>query len=137
MPEPRFEGHSRDAERSIQSAQSASADVYWQSVELFRRGVERSIESQRQFLDAASQQSSDAANLWKMMFGNLPGAEPLFDFAEQTVGQFLEMQRKTLDILGQQGGEMAETAKQQGERTVRATHEATEQAGQRERMKTA
>lgn len=137
MPEPRFEGHSRDTERSIQAAQSASAEVYWQTVELWKRGVERSIESQRQFLDAASQQNSDAANLWKTMFGNVPGAESLFDFAEQTFGQFIEMQRKTLDMIGQQGGEMAETARQQGERTIRATREATEQAAQQRERKTA
>jgi hypothetical protein len=142
MPEPRFEGHSRDAERSIQAAQSASAEVYWQTVELFKRGVERTLDAHRQFLDVASQQSSDAANLWKSMFGNVPGAEPIFDFAEQTFGQFIELQRKTLDMMGQQGTEVADTARQQGERTMRAARETTEQASQqareqRERMKSA
>ena len=134
MPEPRFEGHTRDAERSaersIEAVQSASTDVYWQTVELWKRGVERTLETQRQFLDIASQQSSDVANLWKSMFGNVPGAEHIFDFAEQTFGQFIEMQKKTLDMMGQQGTEMADTARQQGERTIRAGREMGREMGE-------
>src|ERR1700693_4295529 len=107
MAEPRFEGHSRDAERSLHSVQSTSAEVYWQTVELFKKAMERGIEVQKQFLDIAYQQGSDATNLWKSMFGNFPGAEPIFDFAKQTFDQFIQMQRKTLDMMGQQGEAVA------------------------------
>lgn len=138
MAEPRFEGQSRDAERSLQAVQSTSTEAYWQTVELFKKGMERGIETQKQLLDIAYQQGSDATNLWKSMFGNFPGAELIFDFAEQTFDQFIQMQRKTLDMMGQQGYEVAETAKEQGERTARAARETTEQVErQRDRMKTA
>jgi hypothetical protein len=62
----------------------------------------------------------------------------MFNCAEQAVDQLIEMQKRTLDIMGQQGTEMAESAKMQGERTARAAHEATDSATtRRERMKTA
>ena len=138
MPEPRYEGRTRDVEKSIQE----TAGVYSQTIDLFRRGVERTIETQRQFLDIADEQNADAANLWRQMFGNIPGVESFCDLAEQTMDQFIQFHRKTLDVLGQQSGEMAEGAKQQGERGARVARETVESADrqqreQRERIKSA
>ncbi len=135
MPEPRYEGRTRDVERSIQE----TSGVYRQTIDLFRKGVERTIESQKQFLDIAHQQNSDAANLCRQMFGNIPGVEPFWDLAEQTMDQFVQFQRRTLDAIGQQSGEMAESAKEQGERGARVARETVEGAErqQRERIKTA
>ena len=138
MPEPRYEGRTRDVERSIQE----TTGFYTQTIDLFRKGVERTIETQRQFLDIAYQQNADAANLWRQMFGNIPGVEPFCDLAEHTMDQFLQFQRKTLDVMGQQTGEIAESAKQQGERGARVARESVEgadrqQREQRERIKTA
>lgn len=129
MAEPRYEGRTRD----VESIQAASSGVYWQTVDLFRKGMERTIESQRQFLDIAVQQNADAANLWRSMFGNIPGAEPIFDFAERTMDQFIDLQRKALEVMGQQSSEVAESAKSQGERAARIARETAEAASQRER----
>ena len=138
MPEPRYEGRTRDVEKSIQE----TAGAYRQTVDFFWKGVERTIESQKQILNIADQQNAEAANLWRQMFGNIPGVEQFCDLAEQTVDQFLQFQRKALDVIGQQSGEMAETAKQQGERGARVARETVESAErqqreQRERIKTA
>ena len=134
MPEPKYEGRTRDVERGIQETTGA----YWQAIDLFKRGVERTLESQRQFLDIADQQNADAANLWRQMFGNIPGVEPFWNLAEQTMDQLIEFQRQTLDVMGQQTGEMAESAKQQGERGARVARETVESAErQRERIKSA
>ena len=135
MPEPRYEGRTRDVERSIQE----TTGVYWQTIDLFKRGVERTIESQKQILDIAYQHNTDAANLCRQVFGNIPGVEQFWDLAEQTMDQFIQFQRKTLDAIGQQSGEMAEGAKQQGERGARMARETVEGAErqQRERIKSA
>ena len=133
MPEPRYEGRTHEAERSIQ----ATTDVYWQTIDLFKRGVERTIESQKQLLDIAFQQNADAANLWRQMFGNLPGIGQFCDFAEHTVDQFLQLQRNTLDVIGQQSTEMADTAKTQGERTARVARETVEGAERQRERKSA
>ena len=129
MAEPRYEGRTRD----VESIQAASTGVYWQTIDLFRKGMERTIESQRQWLEIAFQQNADAANLCRSMFGNIPGAEPIFDFAEHTMDQFIDLQRKTLEVMGQQSSEVAESAKSQGERAARIAREAAEAASQRER----
>ena len=138
MPEPRYEGRTRDVERGIQE----TTGVYWQTIDLFKKGVERTIETQRQFLEIATEQNADAANLCRQMFGNIPGVEPFWNLAEQTMDQFIQFQRKTLDVMGQQTSEMAESAKQQGERGARMARETVEtaerqQREQRERIKTA
>src|SRR6266513_2473124 len=129
MPEPRYEGRTRDIEKSIQE----TAGIYSQSIDLFRRGMERTIETQRQFLDIADEQNADAANLWRQMFGNIPGVETFCSIAEQTMDQFIQFQRKTLDVIGQQGGEMADTAKEQGERGARTARETVEGAERQQR----
>jgi len=129
MAEPRFEGRTRD----IESISAASTGVYWQTIDLFKKGVERSIESQKQFLEIAFQQNADTANLCRSIFGNIPGAQYMFDFAEQTMDQFLSLQRKALDIMGQQSSDMAESAKTQGERASRMASESVEAASQRDR----
>jgi hypothetical protein len=132
------EDYVRDAEKSSHATQSAATDVYQTNIDLFRKGMERSIESQKQVLEVASKLNAETVDLWRTMFGNFPGAKPMFNCAEQTVDQLIEMQKRTLDIMGQQGTEMAESAKTQGERTARAAHEATDSATTRqERMKTA
>jgi hypothetical protein len=128
----------RDAEKSSHATQSAATDVYQTNIDLFRKGMERSIESQKQALQAASQLNAETVDLWRTMFGNFPGAKPMFNFAEQTVDEFIEMQKRTLDIMGQQSTEIAESAKTQGEHAVRAAHETTESTTtHRERQKTA
>jgi signal transduction histidine kinase len=43
--------------------------------DLFRRVVERTIESQKQVLEVASQLNAENIALWRAMFGNFPGAE--------------------------------------------------------------
>jgi hypothetical protein len=132
------EDYVRDAEKSSHATQSAATDVYQTNIDLFRKGMERSIESQKQVLQAASQLNAETVDLWRTMFGNFPGAKPMFNFAEQTVDEFFEMQKRTLDIMGQQSTEIAESAKTQGEHTARAAHEATESTTtHRERQKTA
>ena len=138
MPEPRYEGRTRDVERSIQE----TTGFYTQAIDLVRKGVERTLETQRQFLDIAYQQNADVANLWRQLFGNIPGVEQFCDLAEQTMDQFLQFQKKTLDVMGQQTGEMTESAKQQGERGARTARETVESAErqqreQRERIKSA
>ena len=135
MPEPRYESRTRDVVQE-------TTGVYWQTIDLFKRGVERSIETQKQFLDIAYRQNADAANLWRQIFGNIPGVESFCDLAEQTMDQFIQFQRKTLDAIGQQSGEMAESARQQGERGARMARETVESAErqqreQRERIKSA
>ncbi len=129
MPEPRYEGRTRDVEKSIQE----TTGVYRHTIDLFTRGVERTLETQKQFLDIAYQQNADAANLWRQMFGSIPGVEPFCDLAEQTMDQFIQFQRKTLDAIGQQSGEMAESAKQQGERGARVARETVETAERQQR----
>jgi len=134
MPEAKYAGQVRDVERSIQE----TAGLYGESMDLFKRGVERTIESQRQFLDIADQQNADTANLWRQMFGNIPGVEQFCNLAERTVDQFIQFQRMTLDAIGQQSGEVAESAKQQGERAARVGRETVESAERhRERIKSA
>jgi hypothetical protein len=122
------EDYVRDAEKSSHATQSASTDMYKTGVDLFRKGMECSIESQKQMLEVVSQLNAETVGLWRTMFGNISSAKPMFNFAEQTVDQFIEMQKRTLDIMGQQSTEIAESAKTQGERTARAAHEATELA---------
>ena len=129
MPEPRYEGHTRDMERSIQE----TTGIYWQGIDLVKRGVERTIETQRQFLDIADKQNADAANLWRQMFGNVPGVETFCDLAEQTMDRFIQYQRKTLDAIGQTSGQMAEGAKQQGERGAHVARETVESAERQQR----
>ena len=134
MAEAKYAGQTRDVERSIQE----TTGFYWQSIDLFRRGVEATLESQRQFLDIADQQNADTANLWRQMFGNIPGVEQFCDLAERTVDQFIQFQRQTLDAIGQQTGEVAQSAKEQGERAARVGRETVESAErQRERIKSA
>jgi hypothetical protein len=125
MAEHKFEPHVRDAEKSFQATQSAATDMYKTGIDLFRKGMESSIESQKQVLEVASQLNAETVDLWRTMFRNFPGAEPMFDFAEQTVENFIGVQKRTLDIMGQQSTETAESVKTQGERTARTAHEMT------------
>jgi translation elongation factor EF-G len=131
MAEPRYEGRTRDIASPVPVAQSAG--LYWETMDLFRKGMERTIESQRQWLEVVFQQNEEAARLCRSMFGSIPGAEPMFDFAQQTFDQFLHLQRKALELVGQQNTEMAESARKQGERAAHVVREAAESTGQRER----
>ena len=99
--------------------------MYKAGIDLFRKGVERNIEIQKNVLEIASQQNAETIDLWRTMSRSLPGAEPMLNFTEQTVENFIGVQRKYLDIIGRQGTEIAESAKMQGERTARAAHEMT------------
>jgi hypothetical protein len=128
MAELRPEDRARDAKKTFQAAQSASTDVYQTSIDLFRTGMERSIEVQKRVLDIAAQQNADALGWWRSILGNLPNAELMFDFAQQTVEQFFEMQKRTLDIVGQQSAGMAESARTQGERIAQAAGRVAESA---------
>jgi hypothetical protein len=138
MPETRFDENVHDAGRNFQAAQSTSSDIFQTNIDLFRKGVQRTIESQRQVLEAASELNTETVDVWRKIFANIPGAQPVFNFAEQTVDQFIDIQLKTLDILGQQSAEFADTAQDQGERATRATKEMTESAtSPRDRQKSA
>ena len=133
MAEAKYAGQARDVERSIQE----NAGLYWQSIDLFKRGVERTIETQRQFLDIADVQNADTANLWRQMFGSIPGVGQFCDLAEQTVDQCIQFQRQALDAIGQQTGEASETAKEQGARTARVARETVESAERQRERKSA
>jgi hypothetical protein len=112
--------------------------VYKTTTDLFRKGMEYNIEVQKHLLELASQQNADTVDLWRATFRNFPGAEPMFNLAEQTVENFIGMHRRTLEIMEGQTKETAESAKTQGERTARAAHEMTDSATtQQELMKTA
>jgi hypothetical protein len=138
MTERKFEHEVRDAEKSFQATQSAATDVYETGIDLFRKGMERNIEIEKHLLEAASQQNADTVDVCRTMLGNFPGAQPMLNFAEQTVENFIGMRRKYLEIMSGQNNEMADSAKTQGERMTRAAHEATESTTtQRERQKTA
>jgi signal transduction histidine kinase len=67
--------HARDAEKSSHATQSAATDVYKTGFDLFRRGMESSIESQKQVLEVASHLNAETVDLWRTVFGNFPGAE--------------------------------------------------------------
>jgi signal transduction histidine kinase len=75
MADHTAEDHARVAEKSARATQFAACDVYETSVDLFRRVVERTIESQKQVLEVASQLNAENIALWRAMFGNFPGAE--------------------------------------------------------------
>jgi hypothetical protein len=124
MAEPRLDDTARNMEKQFQTA---SIDAYQTSIDLFKRGMDRSIDLQKQMLDTVSQQNTDTIELCRSMFSYFPAANPMFDFAEQAFDQFIEVQRMTLDIMGQQGGEVADSAKTQGERTARAVREVSDQ----------
>jgi hypothetical protein len=136
MAEQKVERDTRDAQKSFQATQSAATDVYKTGIDLFRRGMGRNIEVQKRVLDAASQLNAETVDLWRTTFRNFPGAGQMFNLAEQTVENVIGMRRSFLDMIEGQSDEMAESAKTQGERTARATHEITESV-QRERQKTA
>ncbi len=92
------------------------------------------IQVQKRVLDAASQLNAETVDLWRTMFRNFPGAESMFNLAEQTVENVIGMRRGYLDIIKGQSDDIAESAKTEGERTTRAAREITESA-QRERQK--
>jgi hypothetical protein len=136
MAEHKFERHNRDAQESFQDARSAATDAYKTSIDLFRRGMERNIEVQKQVLDAAAQQNAEIFDLWKSMYGSLPGAEPMLTLTEQTVETLIDLRRSFLDILEGESDEVAGSAGKQADRTERATQEMTEAArAHRERLK--
>lgn len=115
----------REAQQSSAASQSAATDMYKSGIDLFRKGVERNIEIQKNVLERASQQNAETIDLWRTMFRSLPGAEPILNFTEQTVENFIGMRRRYLEIMCGQYDEMADSAKTQGERTARAAHEMT------------
>ena len=125
MGEHKFEPHVRDTEKSFQASQSAATDMYKTNIDLLRKGMERSIEAQKNALELASRQNADIVDLWRAMFRGFPGAEPMFNWAEQTVENLIGMRRSYLDIVSGQSKEMSESAKTQGERTMQAAHEMT------------
>jgi hypothetical protein len=125
MEEHRSEHNVRDAEKSFQASQSAATNTYKTNIDLLRKGMERGIEVQKNALELASQQNADTVDLWRAMFRGLPGAEPMFNWAEQSVENLIGMRRRYLDIVSGQGEEMSESAKTQGERTKQAAHEIT------------
>jgi hypothetical protein len=125
MTEHKVEHDVRDAQKSFQATQSAATDVYKTTIDLFRKGMERNIETQKHGLGLTSQQNADTVGLWRTMFGNFPGAEPMLNFTEQTVENFIGMRRRYLEMMTGQYNEMADSAKTQGERTARAAHEMT------------
>ncbi len=134
MAEHKLEFENRDVQKSFQEAGSAATDAYKTGIDLFRRGMERTITVQKQMLDAASQQNAEAAETWRRMYGSIPGAEPLFTLTEQTVGNFIDLRKRFLDIIEGQSDELAGSAKRHAEQTERAAHE---MASHRERQKTA
>jgi signal transduction histidine kinase len=75
MADHAVQDHARDAEKSSHATQSAATDVYKTGFDLFRRGMESSIESQKQVLEVASHLNAETVDLWRTMFGNFPGAE--------------------------------------------------------------
>lgn len=136
MAEQKYERDTHNTQKSFQATRAAATDVYKTGIDLFQRGIERNIEVQKNALDVAVQLNTETLDLWRTVFQNFPGAEPMFTLAEQMVDTFIETHRRALDIMGQQSNEVAESAKAQGERTARASVEIKESA-QREREKTA
>ncbi len=138
MAEHKFEQETRDIQKSFQDAQAASTDAYKTGVDLFRKGVERNIAVQKQLLDAAAQQNAESADVWRRMYGSIPGAEPILTLTEQAVENFIDLPRRYLDLMEEQNNEMAGSAKSQADRTERTAHEMTEETrAHRERQKTA
>src|ERR1700694_3436828 len=128
MAEHKSEGHTRDAQESFQDARYTATDAYKTGIDLFRRGMERNIEVQKQVLDAAAQQNAEVFDMWKSMYGILPGAEPMLTLTEQTVETLIDLRRGFLDILEGESDEVAGSAKKQADRTERAAQEMTEEA---------
>lgn len=108
----------REAQQSFAASQSVATDMYAMGIDLFRKGMERNVEVQKQVLEAASQQNAETIDLWRTMLRSLPGAEPMLNFTEQTVENFIGMRRRYLEI-------MTDTAKTQGEQAAQAAHERT------------
>ena len=123
MAEQRFEQHVRDTEKSVLEAQIAATDMYKMGIDLFRKGMQRNIAIEMHALDLASEQNSENADLCKSMFRSIPGAEPMFNSAEQMVENLIGMGRRFLDTMGKQSDEMSESAKRQEERMSQASHE--------------
>lgn len=127
MAEQKYERETRDKQKSFQATQS-TADVYKTGIDLFRSGMGCNIEVQKCVLDAVSQLNAETVDLWRRTLLNFPGAELMFNLAEQTVENFIGIHRSFLDMMAEQSNEIAKSSKTQGERTARAAHEMTESA---------
>jgi hypothetical protein len=138
MADHKFEHDTREARKSLNDAQSAAVDEYTTGVDLFRKGLERTVKVQKQMLELASQQNAETIDLWRTMFRDFPAAEPILKFTEQTIENFIGAHRRYLDIAEGTTNDMAESAKTQGAETARAAQEMTQSTtSQRERPKAA
>lgn len=66
----------------------------------------RSIETQKSVLELGSQQNAATVDLWRAMFRDLLGAEPMFNWAEQTVENLIGMRRRYLDTVSGQSNKL-------------------------------
>jgi hypothetical protein len=137
MANHKFERQFRDAEKSFPTSQSESPDIYKAGIDLFTKGIERNVEVQKHLLEVVSQQNAEAVDLCRTMFENFPLMEPMFNLAEHTVENLIELRRSYLEIVAGKSREIADSAKTAGEETVRAAHEMTMTTTQRERRKAA